>query len=163
MPSGMIPLLAHDKSKHHQHCSAAQRVKEPNAPVPAVVQGVQKMEQALFEKIECDVHSLLHCKGGATFQSVPLSSWAHPKNRWKTSRLLWFWQSVCSVCIAFITHNCKLLFISSQIKKKAEFVCSFNSFISSIFDMEREKLMETLKKTKYFSIMIDGATDAGTI
>ncbi|XP_058630025.1 zinc finger protein 862-like [Onychostoma macrolepis] len=58
---------------------------------------------------------------------------------------------MCSVCIAFITHNCKLLF----------FVCSFNSFISIIYDMEREKLMETLKK--YFSIMIDGATDAGTI
>ncbi|KAI7789501.1 putative zinc finger protein 862-like, partial [Triplophysa rosa] len=36
-------------------------------------------------------------------------------------------------------------------------------FISIIYDMEREKLMGTLKKTKYFSIMIDGATDAGTI
>ncbi|KAJ8014476.1 hypothetical protein DPEC_G00040630 [Dallia pectoralis] len=36
-------------------------------------------------------------------------------------------------------------------------------FICNIYDVEREKLMEKLKKAKHFSIMIDGATDGGTI
>ena len=41
--------------------------------------------------------------------------------------------------------------------------CPIFRFIVDIYDVEREKLLDKIKKAIYFSILIDGATDSATL
>ncbi|XP_073716873.1 zinc finger protein 862-like [Misgurnus anguillicaudatus] len=126
-------LLSHGLSKRHQHCAVAEKAKCPNAEVPTIVQSVQKMDPAFFNKMKNVMHTAYY----VAKQEQPFTQFPE--------------------LFGLINRTGGTLPDSYNSDKAcARFICN-------IYDVEREKLMEKLRKAKHFSIMIDGATDGGTI
>lgn len=49
-------MLSHGTSKRHQYYAVTEKAKDPHAEVPAV-QGVQNMEQTLFDQMKNVMHT----------------------------------------------------------------------------------------------------------
>ncbi|KAM3877939.1 quattro [Diretmus argenteus] len=126
-------LQSHGASKRHNHCMAAASASDPGAPIPAIIEGVQKMDEGLRLKMI----NIMHAAYYVAKEELPFTQF----------------QSLHGL---ISRTGGKLPDCYDSDKACAR-------FIVGIYDMERKRLLENINKPSYFTIIIDGATDSATL